>query len=113
MTPTKSSSRGCILSKCGRHAIWLTCLPILLVLNSSARAERETLSLDGTWEIEDGKSPNEIPATFRHTVPVPGLSNLATPPLENVDRFLSRAFSDPRQVCRMLPTKAHLSVVGR
>ncbi len=90
MIPTRPSSFGCIFSICGRHAIWLTCLPIFLLFSSSARAERATLSLDGTWEIEDGKSATEIPATFEHTVPVPGLANLATPPLEDVDRFLSR-----------------------
>jgi beta-galactosidase len=90
MTSTRRSSLGCTISKCGRQAIWLTCLPILLLFGSSARAERETLSLDGTWELEDGKSPTELPTAFEHTVPVPGLANLATPPLEDVDRFLSR-----------------------
>ena len=90
MTPTKPSFLRCTISKCRRHAIWVVCLPIFLLFSSSARAERETLSLDGIWEIEDGKSATEMPATFGHTVPVPGLANLATPPLENVDRFFSR-----------------------
>ena len=61
MTSTRLSSVGGILSKWGRQAIWLICLPILLLFGSSARAERETLSLDGTWEIEDGKSPTKCP----------------------------------------------------
>ena len=82
MTSTRPSSLGCTISKWGRQAIWLMCLPIVLLFGSSARAERETLSLDGTWEIEDGKSATEMPAAFGHTVPVPGLANLATPPLE-------------------------------
>jgi hypothetical protein len=90
MTSTRRSPLRCIISKWGRQKIWLICLPILLLCGSPARAERETLSLDGTWEIEDGKSPTEMPTAFGHTVPVPGLANLATPPLEDVDRFLSR-----------------------
>jgi len=62
----------------------------LLLLVSPARAARDTLSLDGRWEIEDGKSATEIPVHFSHSGPVPGMANLATPPFENVDRFLSR-----------------------
>jgi len=53
-------------------------------------AERDTLRLDGTWEIADGKSATEIPADFTHRGPVPGMANLATPPFANVDRFFAR-----------------------
>ncbi|MBM4155978.1 MAG: hypothetical protein FJ221_13280 [Lentisphaerae bacterium] len=51
---------------------------------------RQTISLDGTWAIADGTSPDRIPESFGHTVPVPGLANLATPPFADVDRFTSR-----------------------
>ncbi len=57
---------------------------------SPARAERHIVSLDGTWDIADGLDPEAIPDVFIHTVPVPGLANLATPSFENVDAFLSR-----------------------
>jgi beta-galactosidase len=70
--------------------ILLTCLLPLAFLSPSARAERVTVSLDGTWEIEDGKSATDIPTAFTHTGPVPGMANLAQPPFENVDRFLAR-----------------------
>ncbi len=56
----------------------------------AAPAGRTVLSLDGQWQIADSKSPDEIPASFRHTVPVPGLAHLATPPFPDVDRFISR-----------------------
>ena len=51
---------------------------------------RVTASLDGQWQIEDSKSPTEMPAAFTHTVPVPGLANLAQPAFPDVDKFVSR-----------------------
>jgi beta-galactosidase len=62
----------------------------LLGASLSAAPGRTTQSLDGQWQIEDGKSPTEIPVAFTHTVPVPGLANLARPSFPNVDAFLSR-----------------------
>ena len=56
----------------------------------AAPAGRTTLSLDGQWQIADSQSPEEIPANFSHTVPVPGLAHLANPPFPDVDRFISR-----------------------
>ncbi|MGA3266597.1 MAG: glycoside hydrolase family 2 TIM barrel-domain containing protein [Verrucomicrobiota bacterium] len=56
----------------------------------AAPAGRTTLSLDGQWQIADGRAPDEIPASFTHTVPVPGLAHLANPPFPDVDRFISR-----------------------
>ncbi len=55
-----------------------------------AAAERTVLSLDGQWQITDSKLPDAIPNNFTHTVPVPGLAHLASPPFPNVDRFISR-----------------------
>ncbi len=40
---------------------------------------RHVLSLDGTWQIADGRM-DAAPARFERTVPVPGLASLATPP---------------------------------
>jgi beta-galactosidase len=53
-------------------------------------AERTTLSLDGTWDIEDSKEPEEIPAVWKHKAPVPGLAHSAQPPFPHVDEFDSR-----------------------
>ena len=40
---------------------------------------RVTMALDGQWQIEEGKSREDIPVSFNHTVPVPGMANLAQP----------------------------------
>jgi hypothetical protein len=70
----------------------VTILTLLTALATTGQAEgfRTTVSLDGTWQIADSKSAETIPAAFEHTVPVPGLANLATPPFAEVDAFISR-----------------------
>ncbi|MCX6896511.1 MAG: hypothetical protein NTZ16_13635 [Verrucomicrobia bacterium] len=42
---------------------------------------RQVISLDGTWQIAEGNLTN-LPAAFDHTVPVPGLLDMASPPFE-------------------------------
>jgi hypothetical protein len=54
------------------------------------RKGRQTLSLDGEWEIDDSVSPDQVPTVYRHRVPVPGLAHLATPAFPDVDQFESR-----------------------
>ena len=72
--------------------IILTTLVVAAVVCISTHADsaRLTQSLDGQWQIADGKSPTEIPTDFAHTVPVPGLANLAQPAFPDVDKFISR-----------------------
>ena len=41
-------------------------------------SQRTVISLDGTWQIAEGKM-DQAPANFDRTVPVPGLVSLATP----------------------------------
>src|SRR6266850_3458747 len=53
-------------------------------------AERTTIRLDGTWDIEDSKAPETIPAAWKHTAPVPGLAHSALPAFPHVDEFDSR-----------------------
>jgi beta-galactosidase len=45
---------------------------------ASAGCLRQTVSLDGTWQIAEGSMTN-APATFDRTVPVPGLVDMAVP----------------------------------
>ena len=61
-----------------------------LATTGRAAGGRSTVSLDGTWQIADGKSAESIPTAFEHTAPVPGLANLARPPFADVDAFTSR-----------------------
>lgn len=70
--------------------IILVAASALFAYGLCAAPGRVTQSLDGPWQIEDGKSPSEIPEVFTHTVPVPGLANLAQPPFRDVDKFISR-----------------------
>ena len=59
-------------------------LMIAAVVGSAAtEPPRYILSLDGTWQIAEGKM-DVAPAAFDRTVPVPGLASLASP-----------AFTDP------------------
>ncbi|MFN7996444.1 MAG: glycoside hydrolase family 2 TIM barrel-domain containing protein [Bryobacteraceae bacterium] len=52
--------------------------------------ERVTLSLDGSWQIEDSVAPDAIPREWHHSVPVPGLAHLAQPAFPDVDEYDSK-----------------------
>ncbi len=56
-------------------------------------APRQALSLDGTWGIEEG-GLDAVPRAFTHTVPVPGLADMARPAFAQVGEkcSLRRAF---------------------
>ena len=45
---------------------------------------RLILSLNGTWDVEQGEMGDTPPAQFQHTVPVPALLTAATPAFEQV-----------------------------
>ncbi len=64
----------------------------LLALSLTAFSQRETLSLNGIWEIEESISADKIPAKFQHKVEVPGLANLAVPAFDKVDKFYSKEY---------------------
>jgi len=79
---------------------------VLITLSCSLAlhaAGRETLSLDGQWQVADGKSPTDIPAEFAHTVAVPGLTNMATPAFKDVDAFISRENLANRIRAKLVP----------
>ena len=69
----------------------------------AANTMREVVSLDGKWQIADGKAPEEIPAMFAHTVQVPGLCNLAEPAFKDVDAFISRENMARRITYKLAP----------
>jgi hypothetical protein len=50
---------------------------------------RETISLDGSWQIEQG-SNTQVPASFTHTVIVPGIVDLANPAFTEVGQESSQ-----------------------
>jgi hypothetical protein len=51
---------------------------------------RSTLSLEGTWQVEDSVEPDRMPQTYRHKVAVPGLTHSALPAFADVDLYQSR-----------------------
>ena len=69
----------------------------------AATVPRQVVSLDGEWQIADGTLPTEIPVTFVHTVPVPGLANLARLAFKDVDAFISRENMARRITYKLAP----------
>ena len=53
---------------------------------------RTTISMNGTWQIVESVSSDDIPTSFAHTVVVPGLANLSKPSFPDVDLFASREY---------------------
>lgn len=62
-------------------------LGLILLLTGSALAAaaasaRQTISLDGVWQVAEG-GLGSAPARFAHSVPVPGLVDMAQPPFDS------------------------------
>jgi len=77
-----------------KRLVLAACFAAAALANRSLHAApgRVTESLDGQWQIEESKSPTDIPVAFGHTAPVPGLANLAQPGFADVDGFWSREY---------------------
>jgi hypothetical protein len=57
---------------------------------TAQNAQRVTISLNGQWNVEESIGPDEIPKSFGHTVPVPGLTHSAVPAFPDVDQYQTR-----------------------
>ncbi len=70
----------------------LVCLAVFGALPalSQHQSARQVLDLDGNWDIADSLSATDIPSTYSHKAPVPGLAHSATPGFPDVDLFDSR-----------------------
>jgi len=68
--------------------------------------DRTTISLNGTWQIEDSKDVKAIPVAWSHKVPVPGLAHSAEPAFPQVDQFDSRMLIQNRVSQGKLPKSA-------
>ena len=82
----------------------------LLLFAHPARGQRIEMSLNGRWQIEDSVSADQMPQTFRHTVPVPGLAHLAEPAFPEIDQFDSREVISNRVGSGILPEAAWTSL---
>lgn len=67
------------------HVLPAILMLALAAMGTVARAGdgRVTLSLDGTWQLGEG-TMNDVPKSFEHQVPVPGLADMAQPAFEDV-----------------------------
>lgn len=77
--------RSCSVARLSVARSWKL-LAILIVLATAAgragAGERSVLCLDGVWQIAEG-SLSQPPAEYLHTVPVPGLADMAAPPFDS------------------------------
>ncbi len=78
-------------------------LSLLLLSPATLLAERLTIPMDGAWRIADSRQADAIPQRFEHTVPVPGLANLAKPAFPDVDAFYSREHLANRIRAKLAP----------
>ena len=91
-----------------RHAhAALFALPLCLLAG-----RRDTISLNGEWQIADSIEPTARPAQYPARVPVPGLANLAQPAFPDIDQFDSREFIDVSIREKKLPESARVDHAG-
>ena len=84
-------------------------LPVLAASNPGGRV---IVSLDGNWQVADSVTASDIPSSFNHTAPVPGLTNLAVPAFPDVDKFDSRETIRRAQRSNPQPASALNVAVG-
>lgn len=70
-----------------------------------------TISLNGTWQVADSVSADEIPKSSAHFGPVPGLANLASPPFPNVGAYLSHESIWDKREFHVLPESEIVKLV--
>ena len=98
-----------------RSLAWSPSLSLALALagaGTATAAGRTTISLDGTWDIEDSKAPDAMPAAWHHTAPVPGLAHSAQPAFAKVDEFASRQYILNLVDNKKLPRSAIVQTAG-
>ncbi len=65
------------------HAAWMILALAAESADDPVEGKRNTVLLDGTWQVAEG-AMNDVPTDFGHTVPVPGLVDMARPEFEEV-----------------------------
>ena len=82
--------------------------------------QREIISLNGQWDIEERLEDHDLPAQYHHQVKVPGLVDMATPEFDSVGFKYSkrnfycyhRLFSIPEQLPPLVFLKINKAVYG-
>ncbi len=81
---------------CASSAAWAAEPAAPSTVSAKRASKRIVVSLDGTWQIAEGKK-DPVPADFDRTVPVPGLVSLATPAFDAAGPKVAN--------CRSIPQK--------
>jgi hypothetical protein len=63
---------------------------LIIIINANAQNtyKRHIISLNGTWQIAEGKK-DIVPKSFHHSIQVPGLVSLASPPFIDAGPFIN------------------------
>jgi beta-galactosidase len=87
-------------------------IAVLAVSQLPAQAARRTVSLNGIWEIDESTDPDQIPRSFGHRVPVPGLIHLAEPAFEDAGTFQTAEWIASQVRQKLLPASALVNTRG-
>jgi beta-galactosidase len=94
-----------------RHTAMLAAVVTLTALPIAA--QRVTIPLNGDWSIGESVGPDDVPAVFRHTVPVPGLVHSARPLFPDVDQYETQEFVGTLIRHMGLPDTGKIDTLGR
>jgi len=73
-----------------KHLLFLLLVCFSILANAASDVGRTTINLNGTWQFD--QTVNAFPPVkFTRTIPVPGLVHMATPKIEDYDKFFKRA----------------------
>jgi len=73
-----------------KHLLIFLLLCSSFLANAANDSNRTTINLNGTWQF-DQTTTAFPPAKYTRTIPVPGLVHLATPKIDDYDKFFKRA----------------------
>ena len=76
-----------------KYFLFLAALCLAAASCTGRSGNRQTISLNGTWQIAEGKK-DIMPPVYNHTVPVPGMITLAEPSFENAAPPVPDRYSD-------------------
>lgn len=79
------------------------CAVVFIISVVAVNAQRTTLLLNGTWDIDESVKPNDMPRKYEHTVQVPGLVHSSSPVFEDVDKYESREYLNVYYWLHQLP----------
>ncbi len=80
---------------------------------ASGTSRRIVVPLDGTWSVGESVGAEEVPASFGHSVAVPGLTNQAKPPFPDVDQYETHEYVWTMKLYKVFPESTKNEGLGR